>query len=597
MRFVPRDRIRPMAPPSDVQRQLSRFKRLAETEDVWEGALVALPAWIETPHGDPERARGAVWASTRRQLAHVKMFAAGSGDDVLLSALAEMGTSAKLAGYRPRAVRVSDTRLAGLLRDELADLGIAVDLADDLPAVRHFVEALAEASVETPVPAALDAPGVTPARLAAFADAARRFFDAAPWRHLDDGDLIEIEEPKAGRGLSLFGVMGKAGEVFGLGFFSSVAQYRAILAEAPVDEILEDGGEWAVYFSPAWETAFGDLDAWDALGLPLASGDAYPTAIRLDTQRGPQRPDAGRLAYLEGVLRVLAETSETEMDTGRWSRTVPTAEGEQTYVLTLPDLLDAAVTPTHEMPSTATSPLECAEDLIDDAFEARGRRQLLLIRRALELSPDCADAYALLAERAETPSEALQLYEQAVAAGERALGSEAFTDPDRSFWGDVSTRPYMRARAGLAECLADHGHFAAAVAHFRALLDLNPGDNQGLRYRLLGVLLLAEMNADAAALLEQSPDPSPHFAYAAVLLALRAGDHRAARRLLRDALKSNRRVTAYLTAKKELPPDLPAYYSFGSDEEAVLCASDLLFPWAATDGAVEWLTAETRKKR
>jgi uncharacterized protein DUF6930/tetratricopeptide repeat protein len=629
-----------MPPSFDLQRQLSRFKRLPESQDVWEGAIVALPAWVDTPGGDPHRPQAAVWASTSRQLAHLKMLDAASEDAVALSALAEMGTSAKLAGYRPRALRMRDARLAGMLRDALAGLGIPIDVVVELPAVGAFVRAMADATADTPVPAALEAPGVTPARLAAFADAAKRFFDAAPWRHLDDGDLIRIEAPKAGRGLSLLCVMGSAGEEFGLGFFSSVAQYRAILDEAPIETILEHGGEWAIYFSPGWETAFGDLDAWETLRLPLASDRAYPTAIRLDVSRDPQRPDAGRLAYFEGVLRVLADTTEAEMDTGRWSRRVPTAEGEQTYVFTLPDLLATSPAPTRardrrsmerltaeisrafrqqefdsledantalaarfegvsldDLPSTAATPLDQAQDLIYEAYDARGRRQLQLIRRALALSPDCADAYFLLAERTSTPSEARPFYEQAVAAGEQGLGPDAFKDPDRAFWGDVSTRPYMRARAGLAECLLAQGELEAAVAHFRALLQLNPGDNQGLRYRLLATLLAAGRNADAQALLKEHAETGPQFSYAAVLLALRSHDHREARRLLRAALKSNRRVPAYLTGQKDLPVDLPSHYAIGSPEEAVLCAHDLLGPWSMTPGAVEWLRGETRKGR
>jgi tetratricopeptide (TPR) repeat protein len=631
-----------MATALDVQRQLSRFKRLPEAQDVWEGAIVALPAWVDSPGGDPFRPQAAVWASTSRQLAHLKMLDPGvpSADAAALTALAEMGTSAKLAGYRPRALRVRDARLADALREPLADLAIPIEVADALAAVTAFVQALAHAASDTPVPAALDAPGVTPARLAAFADAAKSFFDAAPWRHLGDGDLIEVEAPKAGRGLSLLGVMGNAGQQFGLGFFSSVAQYQAILDSAPPETMLENGGEWAIYFSPGWETAFADLDAWDTLHLPLASDRAYPTAIRLDLVRDPQRPDAGRLAYFEGLLRVLAATTEAEMDAGRWSRAVPTADGEQTYVLTLPDLLTTGRAPAgatdrrsmerltaeisravrgqqfdsldeanaaiaakfegvrlDDLPSTASSPLEQAQDHVYEAYEARGRRQLQLIRRALALSPDCADAYVLLAERASSPAEAGPLYEEAVAAGERALGPEAFADPDRAFWGDVSTRPYMRARAGLAECLLDVGDFDSAAAHFRALLQLNPGDNQGLRYRLLTTLLLAGRNADAEALLQSHTEASPQFLYAEVLLALRAQDRRLARRVLRAALKANRRVAAYLTGQRDLPVDLPSHYALGSDEEAVLCADDLMAPWAVTPDAVRWLRAETRKGR
>jgi tetratricopeptide (TPR) repeat protein len=580
----------PLSP--ELQRQLSRFKRLPESQDIWEGAIVALPTWVDTPGGDPYRPRAAVWASTTRQLAHLKMLGETAEVEAALAALAEMGSSSKLAGYRPRAVHV-DAHLADMLRESLGDLGLAFNVADERPAVRAFIHAMADGLSESPVAAALDAPGVTPARLSAFGDAAKRFFDAAPWRHLDDEDLIKVESPKAGRGLSLFAVMGSAGQQFGLGFFSSTAQYREILDEASIAAILQHGGEWAIYFSPGWEMPFADVDAWETHRLPLASDRAYPSAMRLHPDRGPQRPDAGRLAYFEGLLRVLADTTESEMDAGRWSRTVETADGEQTYVLTLPGLLDAV--PSSSRP-TAISPLEQAEDLIDDAYDAGGRRQLQLIRRALALSPDCAVAYLLLAERTSSPSEARPIYEQAVAAAERALGPDAFTDPDRSFWSDLSTRPYMRARGGLAECLLALGDLESAASHFRALLQLNPGDNQGLRYRLLTTLLLVGRNADAGVLLQEYTETSPPFTYAAVLLALRAADHRDARRLLRAALKLNRRVPAYLIGQKDLPEVLPSHYAIGSVEEAVLCAHDLLEPWLSTPGAVEWLRVETRKR-
>jgi tetratricopeptide (TPR) repeat protein len=488
-------------------------------------------------------------------------------------------------------------------------------------------------------PSALEAPGVTRERLAAFADAAKRFFEAAPWQHLGEHDPIEVEAPQAGAGLSLLTVMGGAGHTFGLGFFSSMRRYRAMMDGTPPETLMKDGSDWAVYLSPPWETAFGDLYAWERYGLPLASDRAYPTAVRFDAHHRPQRPDAGRLAYFEGLLRVLADTSESEMDDGRWSRTVMTAEGEQTYVLTLPDLLTpagerapapdrramerftAAVSRAFkdeqfdsiedlnaamaerfagvsldDLPSTASTPLEVAQDVMYEAFEARGRRQVQLIRRALALSPDCADAYALLAERAASPATARPFYEQAVAAGERALGPEAFSDPDRSWWGDIETRPYMRARAGLAECLLAIGDTNAAAAHFRALLQLNPGDNQGLRYRLLTTLLRAGRNAEAESLLaEYADEQSPTFKYAAVLLALRRQDQPAARRLLRAAMKANRRVPAYLAGLRDLPPELPSHYAIGSDDEAVLCADDLMEPWSDTPGAAAWLRKELAK--
>jgi hypothetical protein len=79
-----------------------------------------------------------------------------------------------------------------------------------------------------------------------------------------------------------------------------------------------------------------------------------------------------------------------------------------------------------------------------------------LAQKALELSPLCADAYVLLAqETARNLDEAIDLYRQGVEAGKKALGKSAFRDDVGHFWGLLETRPYMRARHGLAQALWD----------------------------------------------------------------------------------------------------------------------------------------------
>ena len=82
------------------------------------------------------------------------------------------------------------------------------------------------------------------------------------------------------------------------------------------------------------------------------------------------------------------------------------------------------------------------------------RERIKLAKQALTISDDCVDAYVLLAEEsAKTLPEARDLYAIGVKAGERVLGKELFTEAVGHFWGMVETRPYMRARAGLANCL------------------------------------------------------------------------------------------------------------------------------------------------
>jgi tetratricopeptide (TPR) repeat protein len=248
--------------------------------------------------------------------------------------------------------------------------------------------------------------------------------------------------------------------------------------------------------------------------------------------------------------------------------------------------------------STATTPLEKAQDLMYRAFDARGRRRIQLARKALELSPDCADAYVLLAEEAIEPDVSLDLYRQGIAAGERAIGPDIMRDEAGHFWGIVRTRPYMRAKMGLAHCLQTMNRVEEAIDEYQDLLRLNPNDNQGVRDVLLPLLLVAGRDADAGALLRQyEGDPTAMWNYGWALWTFRQeGDSPAARQRLREAIKTNRHFPKYLSGKAEIPDVLPESYSLGSVEEAVLCAVDLLEAWKATPGADRWLLSSTPAK-
>ena len=155
----------------------------------------------------------------------------------------------------------------------------------------------------------------------------------------------------------------------------------------------------------------------------------------------------------------------------------------------------------------------------------------------------------------------------------------------------------MRARFGLADTLAARGDLAAAVEHFQALLQLNPDDNQGARYRLLSVLLNANRDEEAEALLGGHDEASALWSYAGVLVSLRKNDRRLARTRLRAALRANRHVPKYLTQQRELPDVLPEAYVSGSHEEAVLCAADLIYAWQSTPFATAWLKAEAKIRK
>src|SRR4051794_23817977 len=97
--------------------------------------------------------------------------------------------------------------------------------------------------------------------------------------------------------------------------------------------------------------------------------------------------------------------------------------------------------------------------------------------------------------------------------GQLALGPPGFKRYAGHFWGFLETRPYMRARAGLAGTLLKLGDVDSAVAHYRDMLKLNPNDNQGIRYVLAGCLLRHDNDGALKELLAAYEDGNASWLY------------------------------------------------------------------------------------
>lgn len=166
---------------------------------------------------------------------------------------------------------------------------------------------------------------------------------------------------------------------------------------------------------------------------------------------------------------------------------------------------------------------EAAQEHIYDAWEvADGVKQQHLALGALRRSPLCADAFNLLA--AIYPEHATELFTRGMIAGELALGPDRFAEMEGEFWGFLETRPYMRARAGLAAALQRAGRTDEAITHWRELLRLCPNDNLGVRYTLAFELLGRDDKRALRALLKaHRGDEGTVFQYTRALLAIAAG--------------------------------------------------------------------------
>lgn len=624
--------------------------------ETWQVGAVRLPDWLSRDDGDPFRP----WVALCLNLDSGTVMASEPGPEEELFSLLESALSRAGRKWRsrPARVQVADVAWARDLDALLSPDGVAVEVQPELPELSGILANLQQHMVpETdPRPGPLTGAGVTLERLVAFARAAAGFLAASGWRHLNEEDRVRIEAPDVEPELRCFALDHDGGKpVPELSFFPDAEEFLAAREDLPFeedppqeagrydfdDEDFEEDDEpedddfvpsgWTVELLKPWDAPIEDVDLWEAHGLPWVGDGLIPVAgRRLDGRF--HRPDSRQLALFEGVLAALTALAEGDLDTGPWETEVSTAEGPLRLVLSLPDLLEPMDDlPTRPLliwrflersmrsmgkmgelpvdlpvggadlplaPAEPKTPEERAEALVDCAYMALGRRSVLLARQALEIWPDCAEAYNLLAGRAPDLESAGRLYELGVAAGERAIGPEAFaedSDDAGHFWGLLETRPYMRARQGLADNLVERERVAEAAEHFQDMLRLNSQDNQGVRHTLVNLLIALDRDEEAGELLDRyAEDTLALLDYPRALLRFRReGDSPAARKSLKRALQANRFVPGLLLHTRRIPP--PAdFFSPGREEEAAVYVVLAGETWPGTPGALDWLRQRTR---
>jgi tetratricopeptide (TPR) repeat protein len=600
----------------------STSSQLPRSEETWQVARVRLPVWMEPDDQPPFRP----WCvlglrlPSRALLEDLTPEEAEPAADRIGERLIEV---ARVLGFLPGRLQVSEAGLADGLRRSLSRDGfpdLNIEWVESLPEMDEAADTLVRGLFEDD-PGLLAGDGVTLDQVASFAEAAASLTRAEPWRHLGEMDRIQVEAPEWGLTRSAC-VLGWAGPERGILF---IPEPRELTAKLLLGGIVAKE-PWMVHCVASWMIPPHDLYLWEKHGLALAGEEDYPRVVTpADESR---RPDSRLLGFFESVLRALAVTTEDEMDSGSWEKTVETGLGPVRLTLILPDLLHppepgwdddlgdlsdeewlddefledeeelvstlAAADGTDGMAETEEEPpsseLE-AQRLVYQAWEAIGRRRVALARQALALWPGCADAWMLLAEHERDPERAVSLYSRAVEEAGRTLPVLLDDCVGLDDWAGHETRPYLSARFGLAEALWQADRSEEAIAHFQELLRLDPKDSLGARNRLVDALLLLDRDGEAVRVLDAHPDEiRAHSVYSRTLLAFRReGDSPGARNCLTLALARNRFVPECLLADG-IPPELPSpFLRPGDRSEAVLYAMASSGVWYSTPGAIDWL--------
>ncbi len=210
-----------------------------------------------------------------------------------------------------------------------------------------------------------------------------------------------------------------------------------------------------------------------------------------------------------------------------------------------------------------------AQDLVYDGWESLAqdaRAAKKCFEKAVKIDPDLADAYNGLAEVATDKGNlniAEEYYRKAYEKAKANLGTEA--KKAFAWWGELETRPYMRARHGLGLLYLETKRYDEAVGEFKELLRRNPNDNQGVRYLVAPAYLLKD---DLEGALREfawykrhygRDIPDPHFLLSWALALFRAGRYEESSAKFRTMIFANPYLIPLVL--QEEPEVLPIWHS------------------------------------
>lgn len=249
--------------------------------------------------------------------------------------------------------------------------------------------------------------------------------------------------------------------------------------------------------------------------------------------------------------------------------------------------------------SVTPVPASSSDDYMELAENAGSPEEALrFAKKALKLDPDNLDAESLVvALTAKDPFDMIKKYEAAIDHGNKVMEEQGYYDEEYEgeFWHVHQTRPYMRLRLAYIDALIEACMFDAAITEAEDLLELNDGDNTGMRYMLMSLYALVGDEYSAIELYRRFEEDSAMMLMPFSLLFYKKNDLNNASKYLKLIMKHNPDLKKFLRStvvedEDIFPKDFnPSMYRPYTQEEILVAVFEydwlymtvgMFFPWA-----------------
>ena len=99
--------------------------------------------------------------------------------------------------------------------------------------------------------------------------------------------------------------------------------------------------------------------------------------------------------------------------------------------------------------------------------------------------------YTEKAMRSQTYEDTVKYLEKAIEEAKKKINPADFNELDGTLWLERDARPYLQLKSDLAYVHFVEQQYYKAIKEYKEILKLNKLDNQGVRFNLANILLIA----------------------------------------------------------------------------------------------------------